>query len=347
MLSNIFSGMIEREFDNLERDSKPKVRRRPITEATDDKEFKVDKEAFWETLISVMPETVTVRYISEPNKSNMGVTLVGFESKNEDDMFKLMGKEEDEKAEGITIDKTKVKSTYFKFDPHVKAMFDACVEMKDGDKFLFMDLGDESAWESLKSGETAETAAADKEPAAEPEVPAEPAAEPVAETPEAPAAETPAPEGEPEPVKESVEAIEEAKKKKKKPVKDPKDCDDMDDKTKSMKDDKKPKLKSLKESFMQPTVSQGKYWEVETTHGIFIVPAEVAGEDADKQSLSQYVEGDIMGEPEMKEGWYGRMSAPGYLDATDWIAGDSEDAVKQELADAHGEEKMEMEPESK
>lgn len=432
--TNGLLGMLGHELEALEKEKAARPKRRTLNEdKSDEKEFKVEKKAFWETLAKVLPETVTVKYISDPNKSSMGTTMSGYDVKDDEESFKMMGKDE-EKSEGISIDKTKIKATYFKFDPHVKSMFDACVDMKDGDKFLFMDLGNEAAWDSLRKGELMEEPAPETETTPEEnqlEVP--PAEEPTPEP--TPEPETPVEEPAAEPVKESVRklnesnsstgsgyqkdlralqqkypmcyieswvpedfasdygsddglvdwndprwvdvvgslersfdanhgtnweriasvvddvgglkesvSIEEAKKKTKKKM--DRDCpaDEMDEKKKPK--GKKAKLKSLKESFMKPMVNKGKYWEVETTHGIFIVPEDVAGGDAVKDDLVQYVEGDITGEPELKDGWYGRMSADGYLDATDWIAGNSEEDVRQELDDMYGEDDGEGDPDA-
>lgn len=77
-------------------------------------------------------------------------------------------------------------------------------------------------------------------------------------------------------------------------------------------------------SFMQPEVFKGRYYEVSANHGeTWIVPRSVSGIAETQGELRDYVEGRI-DDPDapavLKTGWLARLSAPGYLDATDWSA---------------------------
>lgn len=95
-------------------------------------------------------------------------------------------------------------------------------------------------------------------------------------------------------------------------------------------------------AFMQPQVYFGEYFAVETTAGTEIVPeymvnrtADVTGED-----LLNYLEGkpcDSEANLERKEGWLARMTAPGYLDCTDWTAHDTEKEAIEYLDECYGE----------
>ena len=78
-------------------------------------------------------------------------------------------------------------------------------------------------------------------------------------------------------------------------------------------------------SFMQKQVEFGSYFEIDTTAGTEIVPANVIGRTVgtDVSAFADYLEGEPVNEDEVvecKEGWLARLSAPGYLDCTEWSA---------------------------
>lgn len=107
--------------------------------------------------------------------------------------------------------------------------------------------------------------------------------------------------------------------------------------------------------FMQPVIYKSRYFEVDTTQGTDYVPADLVnygdlikvGEIKDREDgpsivglmtvLEQYTEGSI-DNVMLKEGWLARLSAPGYMDCTDWSAHDSEDEAAQYLIDQYGDE---------
>lgn len=72
-------------------------------------------------------------------------------------------------------------------------------------------------------------------------------------------------------------------------------------------------------AFMQPQYTNEDFYEVTTTEGEgWLVPAEGFGDDPDPSDFADYIE---FGEPEEIEkvsGWFARLSAPGYMDATEW-----------------------------
>lgn len=76
--------------------------------------------------------------------------------------------------------------------------------------------------------------------------------------------------------------------------------------------------------FMEPDIARMSMVHIETTHGTETVPLDICGE-ATLEALADYLTGtpvlDGDGEPNIvtREGFYGRLSAPGYLDATDWM----------------------------
>lgn len=110
------------------------------------------------------------------------------------------------------------------------------------------------------------------------------------------------------------------------------------------------------ESFMQPVIEHGDYFEVETSHGTEFVPADVvhlpfrvihaAGgfydEDSPEwpaivQAFGPYVAGDMQS-VSPGHGWLARMSAPGYMDCTEWRAYKTEIEAMQALIDMYGNE---------
>lgn len=95
-------------------------------------------------------------------------------------------------------------------------------------------------------------------------------------------------------------------------------------------------------AFMQPEVYFGEYFEVEANHGeTTIIPVDVEPAARTNADLADYVEGRI-DEPDetvlRKTGWLARMQAPGYLDATEWAAFDSEAEAYDYLDEYYGDD---------
>lgn len=114
-------------------------------------------------------------------------------------------------------------------------------------------------------------------------------------------------------------------------------------------------------SFMRPFVYKGDYYLVETNHGTEFIPGDVLGDfpgapelgqtiDRDDDDASNerwswitkavrdYIEGNSIESIERCEGYYGRYSAPGYTDATDYSWGATEACVLDDLTNMYGEE---------
>lgn len=81
--------------------------------------------------------------------------------------------------------------------------------------------------------------------------------------------------------------------------------------------------------FMVPVAEHMVMYHVETNYGTEYVPEEVCGvlmtctpsgivADGELDSLSDYVEGSEIRAAVRNEGWYSRLTAPGYLDSTEW-----------------------------
>jgi hypothetical protein len=104
-------------------------------------------------------------------------------------------------------------------------------------------------------------------------------------------------------------------------------------------------INQLCEGFMEPEVYETDYILIDTNIGTECIPADVVDyqpseEDQDSEEipdeLRDYVEGNEMYSIERKHGWVGRMQAPGYLDATDWSWGDTEEEVMDQLREYYG-----------
>lgn len=98
-------------------------------------------------------------------------------------------------------------------------------------------------------------------------------------------------------------------------------------------------------SFMQPHIEFASFYLVETVHGTECIPEDVCGAITDPRQLQGYCEGDICFDedipaseqvPELRTGWIARLSAPGYMDCTDWSWHETEDEAREYLADAYG-----------
>ena len=112
-------------------------------------------------------------------------------------------------------------------------------------------------------------------------------------------------------------------------------------------------LDALDEQFMQPEIWQGDAWEVSANQGeTHIVPTDVVGVPYNYPGIihsaevfQPYVEGTVdtyeNGAPvaELRRGiWFARLSAPGYMDATDCAIFDTEDEAREYLAETYGDD---------
>ena len=97
-------------------------------------------------------------------------------------------------------------------------------------------------------------------------------------------------------------------------------------------------------SFMKPQFDTAEYWEIETNHGTEIVPCDVQDWDGKfpvrKNEVDcfhdyflPYLEGNEIESAERKRGILWRLSAPGYLDCTEWNAAET---IESAVADCLG-----------
>jgi antirestriction protein len=118
---------------------------------------------------------------------------------------------------------------------------------------------------------------------------------------------------------------------------------------------------SVEEAFMKPQIFKSKGLEIDTAAGSFVFPSDVisySGPDTDDAQEINKLWDQIKDYVEVKKaedvysikhvnGWFGRLSASGYLDSTDYIFGDSKEEVKAELERIYGDDDPEPTDESK
>lgn len=93
--------------------------------------------------------------------------------------------------------------------------------------------------------------------------------------------------------------------------------------------------------FMERDIYHGDYYAVEANHGeTHIIPADVVGRVTTAGELRDYVNGTI-DEPDVPitalSGWLARLSAPGYMDCTDWTAHETEGEAIAYLDETYGD----------
>ena len=95
--------------------------------------------------------------------------------------------------------------------------------------------------------------------------------------------------------------------------------------------------------FMQPEVVYGSWWLIVTQHcASTIIPRDLVTTNPNKPDFSlfeDYVSGrdQIMLVELITGKWGGRLSAPGYLDCTDWDLFDTEKEAINYLEETYGE----------
>ncbi len=87
---------------------------------------------------------------------------------------------------------------------------------------------------------------------------------------------------------------------------------------------------------LRPEIMQGKWIEAETTEGTEWIPFENVAPLGDASELRDYCEGEVQSY-EIREGFGARLTAPGYLDATDWVVFDDLEAAWRYLLELHAD----------
>lgn len=103
-----------------------------------------------------------------------------------------------------------------------------------------------------------------------------------------------------------------------------------------------PEWQALCAGFMTPDIYFGGFFLVETSAGTECIPADVIGRTCSTaaESFADYCEGSI-DDPdalvEYREGWLARLSAPGYMDCTDWSHHETEADAVEYLVETYGD----------
>lgn len=69
---------------------------------------------------------------------------------------------------------------------------------------------------------------------------------------------------------------------------------------------------------MVPAYWKGQLWKVETDQGVYFVFPDQVSKDPANEEFADHVQGEIELIEMTEEGWFCHMSAPGYLDQTEW-----------------------------
>ena len=91
--------------------------------------------------------------------------------------------------------------------------------------------------------------------------------------------------------------------------------------------------------FMQPHIVYDRWIVIETTYGTTVIPQSVIGKQTcfSRKELQPYCDGDVISS-ELVDGYGARLSAPGYLDCTDWTVFPTLQDAEQYLKDTFFDE---------
>jgi hypothetical protein len=109
-------------------------------------------------------------------------------------------------------------------------------------------------------------------------------------------------------------------------------------------------------AFMEPQVEHGTWYEVDGAAGAEFIPHDLVGDFWPfphvkelelggmvpvPQELSDYCESRTCCSIKLRDGWGARMSAPGYMDCTEWSVFDSEQEAREHLREMYGDDEEE------
>lgn len=118
-------------------------------------------------------------------------------------------------------------------------------------------------------------------------------------------------------------------------------------------------------AFMQLESEFGVWYLVEGPNGTDVIPASVAGDceqadigatftpenDPDFVNLLDDLRDYMENEPErvtsieIRECWGARYSAPGYMDCTDWVLGETQEEAESEAREMYGDDEEDADDE--
>lgn len=103
------------------------------------------------------------------------------------------------------------------------------------------------------------------------------------------------------------------------------------------KRDRERALARMSRQFMEPAIEYGEWWEVETTAGTWFVPYDcvaVSNPGVSLEGFRDYVEGEPQSAARIT-GYGARLSAPGYMDATEWTVFKTRKAAEEYLIETY------------
>jgi hypothetical protein len=89
---------------------------------------------------------------------------------------------------------------------------------------------------------------------------------------------------------------------------------------------------------MLPDIEHMTMIRVETTIGTETIPDDLVHADAAPEDCQMYLEGKPLADAELERvsGWFARLSAPGYMDCTEWSGPfESEQEAKEHIRDMY------------
>jgi hypothetical protein len=95
-------------------------------------------------------------------------------------------------------------------------------------------------------------------------------------------------------------------------------------------------------AFMEKQITAKKsWWKVETSMGTEFLPVDLIGEEpTDSGTFEDYCEGQVQ-TWELIKGYGARLSAPGYLDCTEWAVFETKEEAEQYLEENYPDEEEE------
>ena len=91
-------------------------------------------------------------------------------------------------------------------------------------------------------------------------------------------------------------------------------------------------------TFMQQQIRLDRWFEVETEQGTSFIPQDLIGKtlNPSKSDVADYVEGNEIYSIKVIDGYGARLSAPGYLDCTEWNVFKTEQEAREWLISLEG-----------
>lgn len=96
-------------------------------------------------------------------------------------------------------------------------------------------------------------------------------------------------------------------------------------------------------AFMKPYIYKGDMFDVTNTQGeSTLVPADLVPDNPQPEHFTDYIEWGTPATFEHVSGWFACLSAPGYMDCTNWSGPfATEEEAKEYLRDTYGDDEEE------